>query len=517
MSTGPYSKKGLKIYKDLKKWEKSVDKHRVGGELHSRLNKATLQYLLTWIGKIQGDINKIRKEFSDQVTKLANKSIYDNQNIVIKSLGGFKTNINFPTIFEMDAAIKELYALQSENSEQIYKVYINRLVDMKNDKFLKAPQTIERRRKEFWTAQKKEELSFQYERTKIIENINETIKFIESQNKNSNKKNLQKVKEDLRKKVDNIDKEIKRVKQKFINIFSELLHSIIRLNKKLPPRSQLKNATLPNNNAKNISNKLINYISKLMKNKRLIMIKNAYSINKKFFVMNTIKYDIEKVPPLVKMDGIIKELKILKNALQRQTGDDSNNNKNDPNFEPNEETSQSENESVVNSENNFQSREPRVPPRFRKKKKKKKKNQPPRPSTTANESEGSGVAAQNGLTNNNNQPFTFSASNASNQLRRAYNKARAQRPLSRTRANSASNIYAQQQKALNNARAKSRNNNNNNGPPFTFSGGLPLRPKSYSANNIYAQQQKGLNHSKEVRNFRQAITDLKKEVKGSGS
>ena len=122
MTLGPYSRKGLKIYKDLKKWEKSVDQHRVGGDLRSRLNKTTFQYLLTWIIRIQQDINKIRKEFADQVTKLANSSIYNNQNIVIKSLGGFKTNINFPTIFEMDDEIKKLYALQSENSKQIYKV-----------------------------------------------------------------------------------------------------------------------------------------------------------------------------------------------------------------------------------------------------------------------------------------------------------------------------------------------------------------------------------------------------------
>ena len=430
----------------------------------------------------------------------------------------------------MDDAIQELFALQSQNSEKTFEVYIKRLVELKDSKFLKAPKAIDQRKKNYYTPNKKEELQFQYDRSKIIENINDMIEFIEKQNKDP--KELQKIKKQLRKRNDDIDKQIKRAKQKFINIFSELLYEIIKLNRKLPANEQYKNPNLPNNKNKSNSNKLVNFITKNMKNKKLGMIKNAYSIDKKFFVMKAIKYDIEKVPPMVKMDKIIDRLKEIKQELKRKTKTESNNNNNnnninDPNYEPNEETPQSENESVVNSENNFEPREPRVPPRFRKKK--KKKNQPPRPSTTANESEGSGVASQNGSTNNNSQPFTFSgrwptrpksysASNASNQLRRAFNKYRAQRPLSRPRANSASNTYAQQQKALNNARAKSRNNNNNNNnnsQPFTFSGRWPTRPKSYSANNIYAQQQKGLNNAGAVRNFRQAISRLEREVQGN--
>ena len=192
------------------------------------------------------------------------------------------------------------------------KFNIEKLVDLKNDKFLKGP--IDSRQASFWTESKKKELVFQYERKKIIENINETIKSIETKNKNSNKKGIQKIKEDLRKKVDTIDKEILRAKQKFINIFSELLYSIIKLNKKLPVNRQLK--ILNNTSNKNSSNKLINFITNKMKVNKLGMIKNAFSLNKKFFVRNTINYNIEKVPPMLKMDGIIKELNNIKDTLK---------------------------------------------------------------------------------------------------------------------------------------------------------------------------------------------------------
>jgi len=315
-----FTKRGLRIYKSLRKIEGQLDNY-VG----LKVNQDTFAVFLSRLMAIKQKVEILRAQFKKKALDLVTPNIKNEQNIVYTNIiTGAGKKVNYTPIFEMDETLKELRKLKNSSSMGFLKTKLEELENIKKSGFLQQKKGNNRKtnydKENTWTTSKQRKRPWMYKRFGIIKKINKLEEFIREKNKQDKvgKTTENKITTDL----NEIQNDILKIKQDFSKQIVKLINQIYYIYKN---SNGLNKNNVKSNIIRNLTNTGFN--------------SNALDIG---LLRTTFNY--EKTPPIRKLDKIITKLKEFKKKVS------SNNN--NSNFDPNDYSSEDdENITSLNNEN----------------------------------------------------------------------------------------------------------------------------------------------------------------------